>query len=195
MKTDFLLSALILIFGLIPTTVAHSVEKLETVPSVDLYRYMGTWYEIAKIPQWFQRKCVRDTKALYGPMPFMMSVENTCTQENGEIKQAHGAARIDDPAYPAKLSVTFVKIFKWIFSFSGDYWIIQLDDDYKYAVVGHPNRTYGWILSRTPALSKALLTEIESKLKNQGYDTCLFTTSIQTGGILESIPLCEWIKK
>jgi len=90
--------------------------------------------------------------------------------------------------------VTFVKIIDWIFAFGGKYWVIDLAPDYSFAVVGHPDRTYGWILSRTPSLAPEVLAGIERRLRDQGYDTCQFLTTVQPGGFQERKPLCEVIR-
>jgi len=114
---------------------------LEVVAYVDLDRYLGKWYEIASIPQWFQRGCV-DSQAEYSKLSSsQIRVVNTC-QVNGRSKVAKGKAWIADPESNAKLKVQFFWPFK------GDYWIIELDADYQYAVVGEPGREALWILSK-----------------------------------------------
>lgn len=173
---------------------AKDFEVLNTVDFVDLNRYVGDWYEIASIPQRFQEDCVADVMAQYSLVDNeMIKVMNSCLTDNGERKKVEGRAVVVDQNSNAKLKVTFVKIFKWIFAFGGDYWIIQLPEDYRYAVIGHPTRTYGWILSRAPFLADADLKEIEAKLKKQGYDTCRWLTTKQKGGIPVRMPLCEYV--
>lgn len=168
---------------------------LPTVSSVDLNKYIGLWYEIASIPQNFQKKCIKNTKANYEFSEHgRVAVENSCEMNNGEISVAHGQAKVVDVNTNAKLKVTFVKLIDWIFTFGGDYWIIDLGGDYEYAVVGHPDRTYGWILSRKSFLGHDTLVKIEHRLKKNGYDTCLFMTSIQDGGNGVRQPLCEAVK-
>ena len=165
------------------------------VPSVDLSRYVGRWYEIAAIPQWFQKKCVGQVQAEYSNAEdTLIKVLNTCMQADGSVSTAEGRAKVEDPVSHAKLKVTFVKIVNWIFTFGGDYWVIDLAQDYHYAVVGHPTRDYGWILSRTPSLDMNELREIESRLVEQGYDSCKLLTTVQTGGFSEKKPLCEVLK-
>lgn len=170
-------------------------QPLQTVTEVDLQRYLGKWYEIASIPQYFQRQCVGDTTADYAQAGAEIAVTNSCRMENGERSVAHGQARVVDAASRAKLEVTFVKLFGWLYLLGGDYWVIDLAPDYRYAVVCHPDRDYAWILSRQPALPMADLIAIEQRLRENGYDSCALLTSIQTGGLSEKVPLCKAVKK
>jgi apolipoprotein D and lipocalin family protein len=143
------------------------LTPLKTVPAVDLKRYLGTWYEIASYPQWFQKGCVA-VKAEYSLRDDgAIRVINSCRKEtfDGELKVAKGKAWVVEPLTNAKLKVRF------FWPFSGDYWIIDLGADYEYAVVGAPGRDYLWILSRTPVMSKAVLDGILARLEAQGYDT------------------------
>ena len=141
-----------------------------TVNSVDLQKYTGLWYEIAKIPNSFQRSCSCNTTATYILRDDgRIDVINRCTGKDGSINEAKGIAKIQDTTTNSKLKVSFVRIFG-ISLFWGDYWIIGLDKNYKYAIVGSPDRKYGWILSRTPKLSHDVLDEIFVILHNQGYN-------------------------
>jgi apolipoprotein D and lipocalin family protein len=165
----------------------------ETVASVDINRYLGTWYEIAAIPQFFQRKCVSDTKAEYemARESELVRVINSCKTESGEIAVAEGRAKVIDKNTNAKLQVTFMKIFDWVFIPGGHYWILDLAPDYSYAIVGHPRLRYGWILSRTPNMENDTLLTLEKKIRALGYDSCKFKTTVQTGGLGESKTLCQ----
>ena len=150
-----------------------------TVKYVDLKKYSGLWYEIAKIPNSFQDQCVKSTTAKYilkddGEF----AVLNSCIDEDGKIDEADGVARIVDNKTNAKLEVSFVSFFGWR-PFWGDYWIIGLDENYQWAIVGTPNRKYGWVLSRTPQLSKETMDEIFEILKDQGYNPKDFEISKQ----------------
>lgn len=180
-----------LLFSLI-TTVSFASQP-RTVEYVDLDRYVGTWYEFAKIPASFQKDCIANTTAVYSKnQDGTVSVENSCDKENGERNVAKGNARIEDKETNAKLTVTFVKILgRWIYTFGGDYWVIGLGADYQFAVVGHPDREYGWILSRSPALDAASLQEAQNILIENGYDTCKLITTIQKDGMEQEVPLCE----
>lgn len=154
-------------------------KELETVNSVDLNKYVGTWYEIAKIPNSFQNKCARNTTATYILRDDgNIDVINKCIETDGSIDEAKGIAKVTDKKSNSKLEVSFVRIFG-ISLFWGDYWIIGLDKDYKYAVVGTPSRKYGWILSRTPKLAKNDLEEIYNILKQQGYNINDFKMDVQ----------------
>lgn len=195
MKKIFLPTLLIILLNISQVHARdYEVEVPSTVDFVDLNRYVGDWLEVASIPQRFQEDCIADVMAQYSLLnDGVVKVENSCLTENGERKKVEGRAAVVDRTSNAKLKVTFVKIFKWIFAFGGDYWIIQLSEDYRYAVVGHASRSYGWILSRAPFLADADLKEIEAKLKKQGYDTCRWLTTKQKGGIPVRMPLCEYV--
>lgn len=152
-----------------------------TVAHVDLDRYAGRWYEIAKIPNRFQKQCAGGTTAEYALRDDgRIDVVNRCTKADGTLDEARGVARVVDTATGAKLEVSFVR-FLWRSWFWGDYWVIGLDDDYRWAIVGHPERTYGWILSRTPALDEGTLQAIFTKLRAQGYAPDDFEMTPQPG--------------
>lgn len=169
-------------------------QPLQTVPEVDLQRYLGKWYEIASIPQYFQRQCVGDAMAEYAQAGEDIAVTNSCRTENGERSVAQGRARVVDAISHAKLEVTFVKLFGWLYLLGGDYWVIDLAPDYRYAVVGHPDRDYAWILSRQPALPMPDLIAIEQRLRENSYDSCALLITIQTGGLSEKMPLCKAVE-
>ncbi len=174
---------------------SSQLSELPTVSNVDLNQYVGRWYEIASIPQFFQRKCVKNTSAEYSMgKQGLVDVLNSCDKESGERLTASGAARVVDAQSNSKLQVTFVKLFTWIFAFGGDYWIVDLDEKYSYALVGHPNRDYAWILSREPSLGIETLRKINQKLQETGYDSCKLIMSIQDNGNQIKIPLCEFLK-
>lgn len=143
-----------------------SVPPLEVVPQVDLKRYIGTWYEIARFPHRFQEGCM-GSRATYTLLEDgKIGVLNQCYKGslNGEISSVQGKAWVTDPKTNAKLKVRF------FWPFTGDYWIIDLGENYEYAVVGHPNRQYLWILSRSPEMDEALYDRILKKLRDQFYD-------------------------
>jgi apolipoprotein D and lipocalin family protein len=147
---------------------AENRKPLQTVPHVDLARYLGTWYEIATIPQRFQKGCTGVT-ATYTLRPDGdFKVVNACRKDslNGKFRSITGKAWVVDQATKAKLKVRF------FWPFSGDYWIIELDSlNYQYAVVGHPNRKYLWILSRTPQIDDGLYNELLTRIRDiHGYD-------------------------
>lgn len=141
-------------------------EPLETVPFVDLNKYAGTWYEIASFPQRFQKGC-QCTQADYKLHPKgYVQVHNSCRKNsvNGELKEITGKAFVDDPKTNAKLKVQFFWPLK------GNYWIIDLAEDYSYAVVGEPGRDYLWILSRTRQMDKTLYEKLIARAAAKGFD-------------------------
>lgn len=141
-----------------------------TVKNVNLNKYTGLWYEIAKIPNRFQKHCVSGTTAEYKLMQDgKIEVINSCIDDEGERDAADGVARVVDKNSNAKLEVSFFSILGWR-PFWGDYWIIGLDVDYKWAVIGTPDRKYGWVLSRTKELDAESLDTIQTILKEQGYN-------------------------
>ncbi len=148
---------------------------LDVVPHVDLQRYLGTWYEIATIPQRFQKGCVGVTADYSLRKNGDIQVVNTCFQDTlqGKVRAARGKARVVDRTTNAKLKVTF------FWPFWGAYWIIGLDADYRWAIVGHPSRTYLWILSRTPQMDDALYEELLELIASKGYDLTKIRRTLQ----------------
>ena len=139
---------------------------LDVVEEVDLDRYAGRWYEIARYPNSFERGCVGVT-ADYTPLDDgRIEVVNTCFESSldGPSREILGSARVVDAESNAKLKVTF------FWPFEGDYWIIDLDEDYNYAVVGEPSRSLLWILNRTPQMDEDTYADIIDSLPSFGYD-------------------------
>jgi apolipoprotein D and lipocalin family protein len=150
---------------------AHSAFALEAVPNLDLKRYMGEWHEMARFPNKHQTDCVK-TKAIYTLDDKDIGVKNLCSLANGKVKEVSGIAKIEDPKASAKLKVNFVPTWlRWLGIGWGNYWVIELDADYSYAVVSEPKQEYLWILSRTPAMKKALYDGIVERLQKMGFDT------------------------
>jgi apolipoprotein D and lipocalin family protein len=149
---------------------------------VDLGRYAGLWYEIARIPNRFQRKCLCCTNARYSLRDDgRIDVVNRCIDKKGNPIEARGIARVTDTQSNARLKVSFVRILG-ISLFWGDYWIIGLGENYEYAIVGNPTRTYGWILSREPGLSPGKVEQAFSQLRDRGYDPADFEITVQSQG-------------
>lgn len=143
-----------------------AAEPPRVVEHVDLPRYMGLWYEVARTPNRFQRGCHAST-AEYALRPDGdVSVVNSCAEGSpaGPRRSVRGKAWLVPGGGGAKLRVRF------FWPFSGAYWIIDLGKDYEYAVVGHPTRKYLWILARTPTLDEAVYAGILERLRAQGYD-------------------------
>ena len=144
---------------------AQNTELL-TVPHVDVKKYTGKWYEIASYPQIFQKGCHCTTAEYTMTDKGYLIVENRCNKDSTHGKQSYikGKAFVEKNSGNAKLKVQF------FFPFRAKYWIIDLADDYSYAVVSHPNRKYLWILSRTPKMNDAVYQQILSRLKEKGFD-------------------------
>lgn len=139
------------------------VQDLEVVPKVELEKYLGKWYEVARLPFKFEDDCT-DITATYGlNNDGSVSVLNECLRDS-KLKQSKGKAKIVDKAIGAKLKVTF------FWPFYGDYWIINLGKDYEYSVVGTPNRKYLWILSRTKRMDEVLYSQLIEFVKSKGFD-------------------------
>jgi apolipoprotein D and lipocalin family protein len=151
----------------------------DTVSFVDLDRYAGRWYEIASIPNRFQKHCRGNTVASYRPVAKQrIEVINSCLDKDGAVDTAQGIARIVDSGSNAKLEVSFVSLFGWQL-FWGDYWVLELSPDYSYVIVGTPNFRYGWILSRTPELSAEIRQYLDERLSAAGYDPAVFVDTPQ----------------
>ena len=146
--------------------------ELKTVPSVDLQKYAGKWYEIARYPNRFQKQCVGNTMATYNLKPNgRVEVINECLKKDGTMDRAKGDARIVDKTTNAKLEVRFAPAFlSFIPVVWGDYWVIDLEKDYKYAAVGDPSRKYLWILSRAPTMDEPVYQALLRRLEAQGFD-------------------------
>jgi apolipoprotein D and lipocalin family protein len=176
MKTSLLLFFLMTTINLMAQ---NEITEPATVNYVNLEKYTGLWYEIAKIPNRFQKNCKSSTTALYSLMDDgSIKVVNSCREEDGKINSSEGVARVVDNITNSKLEVSFVSIFG-IHLFWGDYWIIGLDDEYSYAVIGTPERKYGWILSRTKKLPEEKLTAAFEILKKNGYNRNDFEMTLQ----------------
>lgn len=142
-----------------------SLSVLETVDNVDLDKYSGKWYEIASYPQFFQKDCYCST-AEYTPMEGYIAIKNKCRKDsiNGREDEIDGKAFVVENSGNAKLKVQF------FFPIKGDYWIIDLADNYSYAVVSNPTMKYLWILSRTPHMEDETYTSIVNRLRKRGFD-------------------------
>ncbi|KAA9325378.1 lipocalin family protein [Adhaeribacter soli] len=165
-KRKVLFGAALLVTGLAVMALRPQNAPLETVPSVDLQKYMGTWYEIAAFPQRFQKGC-QCTKAEYSLHPDgYVEVRNSCRKNgpDGKLKAITGKAFVADKTTNAKLKVQFFWPFK------GDYWILDLAPDYSYAVVGAPDRESLWILARKPVMAEETYQQILGRIKEKNFD-------------------------
>ena len=148
---------------------AATTSNVQTVNFVDLTQYVGTWYEIEKFPNSFQKDCLA-TKAEYSiRRDGKINVVNTCKQTKGE-NVAKAIASVADKKTNAKLKVSFVPFFNRFGLFAGDYWILDLASDYSYVLVGAPNRKFLWILSRTPQLDANIIENLKASARREGFD-------------------------
>jgi len=147
---------------------------LPTVPQVDLARYAGRWYEIALLPNRFQRQCVSDTQAHYRQDGERLEVVNRCRRADGRVDDIRGHAKVVPDAGGAKLRVTF------FWPFYGDYWILALDEAYTEVLVGAPNRRYAWILAREPQLPEARIEALLARAAALGFDRAAFQRTPQS---------------
>jgi apolipoprotein D and lipocalin family protein len=170
----------LLLAGLIGVTAgmltAASAPPLATVQHIDLNRYAGRWYEIARYPNKFELKCARDVTAEYSTKENGdLRVVNTCTAKTGKIVQSVGTAKVVDASTNAKLKVAF------FWPFYGKYWVLDLGENYDYAVVGEPGRDYLWVLSRTPQMPDGVYEKILNRLPARGYDPEKLLRTPQSG--------------
>jgi apolipoprotein D and lipocalin family protein len=151
---------------------ANPRSDLATIPSLDLPRYLGQWYEIAKFPNRFQRKCAGFTTATYTALPDgRVQVENRCRLADGTLEVAIGVARQVGGAHSPRLKLRFAPApLSFLPLVWGDYWIIDLDRDYGLAAVSEPGREYLWILARTPTVGKGAYDALVARLSGQGLD-------------------------
>lgn len=154
MNVTIALTAILVAIG-VSAAEAQPTPPLTLADSVDLSRYAGTWHEVARFPNKFQNDCASDVTATYTPRPDGdITVVNKCRKADGSWKEAEGLAkRAGDGKNAAALEVRFAPaILSFLPNVWGDYRIIGLDPDYRWAVVGEPSRDYLWILSRTPVM-------------------------------------------
>jgi apolipoprotein D and lipocalin family protein len=159
---DILLAAATLAAALLPN---------RPIQQLDVLRYMGTWHEIARLPQKFQKQCVADVTATYKLQTNgHVEVTNACRKADGSMSIAIGEAKPTTQAQGA-LKVRFApKILSWLGAVWGDYWIIELDPDYRWVVIGGSNQNYLWILARTPTLDADVLQGLKARAAARGYD-------------------------
>lgn len=152
-------------------TASAASPVVPTVRSVDLKRYQGKWYNIARLPAWFQNECARST-ATYTLRPDgTVAVKNECQTHRGRAKSITGTARVMDAKTNAKLVVTFDNWAGKVGLARGDYWILDLGPGYETAIVGTPNRKYLWILARQPKISAARYAKLVHRARDLGFDT------------------------
>jgi apolipoprotein D and lipocalin family protein len=167
-----LFTVILLLVGTATLADAEQSKALAVVPSVDLSRYTGKWYEIARLPNRFQKNCAGEVAATYSLLAGnQIKVVNECRRNNGQTMKAEGQARLANKSGPnSKLEVRFAPAWlSWLSAVWGDYWIIDLAADYSYSVVGTPDRKYLWILSRTPQMEAATYDQVVQQVATKGF--------------------------
>lgn len=147
-------------------------SPLTTVASLDVPRYMGVWHEIAKYPNWFQAKCASDTSASYSlQADGTVEVVNRCRRASGEWDEAIGSAYQVGAADSPRLKVRFAPAWlSWLPAVWGDYWVIDLDENYSLVAVSEPSRQYLWILSRSPTVDPVAYQALLNRIEAKGFD-------------------------
>ena len=165
----------LLIIGIMSLFGCKTNPPLQTVANVDLNKYLGKWYEIAAFPQYFEKGCSCVTAEYSLSDKKYINVLNSAYKaEENKFTSAKGKAFVAEGSNNSKLKVQFFWPFK------GKYWIIELADDYSYAVVGAPDRKYLWILSRTKIMDDSLYSKIVSRTKEKGFDITLLKKTDQS---------------
>lgn len=158
---------------IVSAAAAQDPPPLTVVDSIDVSRYMGVWYEIARMPNSFQSDCIGDVTATYVLLESgQIRVVNRCKVEDGTFSESEGLAiRADDEEPNSKLKVRFAPaILSWLPWVWGDYWVIDLAPDYSHVVIGEPDREQLWILARTPKMDETVLEKILDRVRGKGYD-------------------------
>lgn len=190
-------AACALVIGAGPAAATGSLDAvlpppLAPVPQLVTASYLGSWHQLAAVPQPFNLSCARDTVATYGLVDDAnLSVENSCVTYGGDINRIRGNARVNDAATGAALHVSFPGVpFQDGQDGPTNYVVTYVADDYSWALVGDPARLSGFVLSRTPAVTDAQWREIRAVVEARGYNSCLFLTTPATGGRQTVQPLC-----
>lgn len=143
----------------------------KAVDAIDVQKYAGRWYEVARLPMYFQRNCVSDVQAKYSlNADKTIRVKNQCMNKEGELDVSEGVAYPQNDGN-SQLKVSFLpKGLRWVPFSKGDYWVLRIDEDYQVALVGGPSHRYLWLLSRTPDMDEAVIENYLNTAKAQGYD-------------------------
>jgi apolipoprotein D and lipocalin family protein len=182
MRTPLL--AATLLFPMLPATLlAADKVPVQAVQGMDVQRYAGTWFEVARFPNRFQTQCAGDVSATYTVQADQtLRVDNKCRLADGKYDEAIGVARQKDRTEAnTKLKVRFAPDWmSWLPFVWADYWVIVLDADYRYAAVGTPDREYLWLLSRSPQMDGDTYAGLLEQVKSQGYDVSRLQKTSQT---------------
>ena len=176
LATSLAVLTLVVFTGLIGCT-SVPPAPLPTVASVELPRYMGSWYEIAKLPNRFQASCASDTVATYRVKDEGVEVINRCRHADGSVDSIQGRAKVVPGSGGSRLRVSF------FWPIYGDYWVLALDPDYQAALIGEPSRQYAWILSRSTSLDEGRLQALLARAQALGFDRAAFVRTPQTAAI------------
>ena len=173
--THFGLAALLTLSSLhasAQTAVATEWPPVQTIATLDVPRYMGTWYEIAKFPNRFQAKCTSNTRARYlAQTDGTVQVLNSRVTADGHTIDALGLAKQIGSATSPQLQVRFAPAWLgWLPMVWGDYWVIDLDTNYQLAAVSDAKREYLWVLSRTPQVNAKAYDALLERLKAQHFE-------------------------
>lgn len=159
--------------GLGMATMAYAQTKpLHVVEKVELDKYLGVWYEVARKPMYFQNKCDRDVSATYTLNENgNIAVDNRCYAQDGKLNQSSGEAFVQNAPFNSKLKVSFLpESIRWLPVGRGDYWILKIADDYQTVLVGEPKRKYMWVLSRSAQPDPAVVKEYLDYAQSVGFD-------------------------
>lgn len=174
-----------------PNAIIHKAASVPTtVDSVDLKKYAGTWYEIGRLPMYFQRNCASDVTATYIEKTDGSGIKviNQCKAQDGSAITAEGLAKPAD-ASGSKLKVTFLPSWiRWLPVGRADYWVLARDADYKTALVGTPDKDYLWLLARSPNVSQETYAKYRQIAQKQGYDLKEFKLTPQTNQTVKLVP-------
>ncbi len=154
-----------------------SASDVKAVTDFDSQRYLGQWYEIARLPNFFQEKCVGDFAAKYHREGEGIAVVNRCRVADGKVDVATGFATLENSS-GSELKVSFLpRYLRWVPFTKGDYWVLRIDPDYQISLVGDPDRKYLWLLSRTPTLPAEVIADYLNSAKGMGYqlDNIIYT--------------------
>ncbi len=156
----------LLLLVLVPAV--QAAEPLPTVPALDLQRYQGLWYEAARLDHWFQRGCIQSSAEYRLQESGAIAVTNRCVTEAGKQREAQGQA-LPVAGRPAQFRVSFGFFSRLFTPRAGNYWVIALDDNYQWVMVGHPNRKYLWVLSREQGLDTAIREQLKTRARELGF--------------------------
>jgi apolipoprotein D and lipocalin family protein len=157
---------LLILLAMVSFLSCKTTQNLPTVEKVDIEKYAGVWYEIARLPNSFEKglECVTATYTVKSNGKIEVLNKGFSVEKKGDIKTAKGTARVPDSNYPGRLKVSF------FWPFAGNYYIMSLDDNYQYALVGDPSRKFLWVLYRTKNLDDAIYSRLMEHAKNNGFE-------------------------